>query len=128
MAFASIPEAIEEIRAGRMLIVVDDEDRLRGLFTMSDIERITQERGAQFKPARDGKFRLVCGAALLTGFFAPLALVVLSPIVVVISWFHLTLDPEKWPMGVVLPALMFIAAHGYRTLYLPLLQARPSKG
>ena len=27
MAFASIPEAIEEIRAGRMLVVVDDEDR-----------------------------------------------------------------------------------------------------
>ena len=27
MAFASIPEAIEETRAGRMLIVVDDEDR-----------------------------------------------------------------------------------------------------
>jgi 3,4-dihydroxy 2-butanone 4-phosphate synthase/GTP cyclohydrolase II len=27
MSFATIPEAIEEIRAGRMLIVVDDEDR-----------------------------------------------------------------------------------------------------
>ena len=27
MPFASIPEAVEEIRAGRMLIVVDDEDR-----------------------------------------------------------------------------------------------------
>ncbi len=27
MPFASVPEAIEEIRAGRMLIVVDDEDR-----------------------------------------------------------------------------------------------------
>ncbi|HEX4276787.1 MAG TPA: 3,4-dihydroxy-2-butanone-4-phosphate synthase [Bryobacteraceae bacterium] len=27
MAFASIPEAIEETRAGRMLVVVDDEDR-----------------------------------------------------------------------------------------------------
>jgi 3,4-dihydroxy 2-butanone 4-phosphate synthase/GTP cyclohydrolase II len=27
MAFASIPEALEEIRAGRMLVVVDDEDR-----------------------------------------------------------------------------------------------------
>ncbi len=25
--FATIPEAIEEIRAGRMLVVVDDEDR-----------------------------------------------------------------------------------------------------
>ncbi|RME94111.1 MAG: CBS domain-containing protein [Verrucomicrobia bacterium] len=46
------------------LLVVDKEDRLRGLFTMSDIERITQEREAQFKPARDEHFRLVCGAAV----------------------------------------------------------------
>ncbi len=46
------------------LLVVDDEDRLHGLFTMSDIERITQERNAQFKPARDAHFRLVCGAAV----------------------------------------------------------------
>src|SRR5690349_17550807 len=46
------------------LLVVDDEDRLHGLFTMSDVERITQERGAQFKPARDAKFRLLCGAAV----------------------------------------------------------------
>jgi IMP dehydrogenase len=46
------------------LLVVDDEDRLRGLFTMSDVERITQERSAQFKPARDSHFRLVCGAAV----------------------------------------------------------------
>ena len=27
MPFVSIPEAIEEIRAGRILVVVDDEDR-----------------------------------------------------------------------------------------------------
>src|SRR6266487_932996 len=46
------------------LLVVDEEDRLRGLFTMSDVERITQERNAQFRPARDAKFRLVCGAAV----------------------------------------------------------------
>src|SRR6266550_4389442 len=46
------------------LLVVDDEDRLRGLFTMSDIERISQERNAQFKPARDAHFRLLCGAAV----------------------------------------------------------------
>ncbi|MGH2670347.1 MAG: IMP dehydrogenase, partial [bacterium] len=44
--------------------VVDDEDRLHGLFTMSDVERITQERAAQFKPARDARFRLLCGASL----------------------------------------------------------------
>jgi IMP dehydrogenase len=46
------------------LLVVDDQDRLHGLFTMSDVERITQEKRAQFKPARDAKFRLICGAAL----------------------------------------------------------------
>ena len=46
------------------LLVVDDHDKLRGLFTMSDIERITQERRAQFKPARDANFHLVCGAAV----------------------------------------------------------------
>jgi IMP dehydrogenase len=47
------------------LLVVDTEDRLRGLFTLSDIERITQERSLQTKPARDAKFRLVCGAAVM---------------------------------------------------------------
>ncbi len=46
------------------LLVVDDEDHLKGLFTLSDIERITQERSLQTKPARDGKFRLLCGAAI----------------------------------------------------------------
>ena len=46
------------------LIVVDAEDRLHGLFTMSDIERITLERSAQVKPARDAHFRLICGAAV----------------------------------------------------------------
>jgi IMP dehydrogenase len=46
------------------LLVVDDKDRLRGLFTLSDIERITQEKAAPLKPARDSQFRLVCGAAV----------------------------------------------------------------
>ncbi len=46
------------------LLVVDDDDHLHGLFTMSDIERITQERNAQFKPSRDAHFRLLCGAAV----------------------------------------------------------------
>jgi 3,4-dihydroxy 2-butanone 4-phosphate synthase/GTP cyclohydrolase II len=43
MPFASIPEAIEEMRAGRMLIVVDDEDRENeGDLTVA-AERITPE-------------------------------------------------------------------------------------
>jgi len=46
------------------LLVVDDKDILHGLFTMNDVERIALERKAQFKPARDSHFRLVCGAAV----------------------------------------------------------------
>jgi IMP dehydrogenase len=46
------------------LLVVDDKDHLRGLITLNDVERITQERRAQFKPARDANFHLVCGAAV----------------------------------------------------------------
>jgi IMP dehydrogenase len=46
------------------LLVVDDQDHLCGLITMSDVERITQERNAQFKPARDARFHLLCGAAV----------------------------------------------------------------
>src|SRR3984957_9227571 len=46
------------------LLVVDDKDNLRGLITLNDVEHITQERQAQFKPARDARFRLVCGAAV----------------------------------------------------------------
>jgi len=46
------------------LLVVDQQDHLRGLFTLSDIERITQERSLRTKPARDEKFRLLCGAAV----------------------------------------------------------------
>jgi IMP dehydrogenase len=46
------------------LLVVDEHDRLRGLFTLSDIESITEESGSLLKPARDSNFRLICGAAL----------------------------------------------------------------
>src|SRR5690606_608289 len=46
------------------LLVVDDSDKLRGLFTLSDIERILSERGSHLKPARDSQFRLLCGASI----------------------------------------------------------------
>ena len=46
------------------LLVVDDEDRLCGLFTLSDIERIDAESHQSVKPARDSHFRLMCGAAI----------------------------------------------------------------
>ncbi|WP_414664232.1 IMP dehydrogenase [Horticoccus sp. 23ND18S-11] len=46
------------------MLVVDDDDRLRGLITASDVERITAESKSRRKPARDTEFRLIVGAAL----------------------------------------------------------------
>ena len=46
------------------MLVVDESDRLRGLVTASDVERITTEGKSHRKPARDAQFRLVVGAAL----------------------------------------------------------------
>lgn len=47
------------------LLLVDASDRLRGLVTASDVERIMGETKSRRKPARDSQFRLVTGAALL---------------------------------------------------------------
>jgi len=46
------------------LLIVDEQDHLRGLFTLSDIERIMEESQQSLKPARDSHFRLMCGAAI----------------------------------------------------------------
>ncbi|HEY9155039.1 MAG TPA: IMP dehydrogenase [Opitutaceae bacterium] len=46
------------------MLVVDDHDRLRGLVTSSDVERIMSESKLRRKPSRDGNFRLVVGAAI----------------------------------------------------------------
>ncbi len=46
------------------MLVVDEDDRLHGLITASDVERITAESKSRRKPARDEEFRLVVGAAL----------------------------------------------------------------
>jgi IMP dehydrogenase len=44
--------------------VVNEQDELRGLFTLSDIERIESESNQEVKPARDGDFQLICGASI----------------------------------------------------------------
>lgn len=46
------------------MLVVDAHDRLRGLVTSSDVERITGEAKSRRKAARDAHFRLVVGAAI----------------------------------------------------------------
>jgi IMP dehydrogenase len=48
------------------MLVVDAQDRLRGLVTSTDIERLVGETKSRRKPARDAAHRLVAGAALST--------------------------------------------------------------
>lgn len=53
---------------------------------------------------------IVCGALLLSGFFVPLALVVLAPVLVNIILVHAFMAPEGLWLGLVLGALEFYLA------------------
>ncbi len=47
-----------------------------------------------------------CGLLLLSGFFVPLALVILAPVVINIVMVHLFLEPSGLPLAIVLGALL----------------------
>lgn len=47
----------------------------------------------------------VCGLMLLTGFFVPLALVILAPIVIHIFLVHAFLEPSGLPLAIILGIL-----------------------
>jgi len=66
--------------------------------------------------------------ALLSGRFVPLALVVLSPIVVNIVGFHLTMEPEGTALALLLVVLLAFLAWAYRASFRPLFKsdAQPS--
>lgn len=57
---------------------------------------------------------VLAGAALLTGKFVPLALVVLAPIVVNIAAFHVFLTPGDIGMSIVLVFLLAFLGYSYR--------------
>jgi len=53
---------------------------------------------------------VVCGLLLISGFFVPLALVVLAPIVLNIFFVHTFLEPSGMPLAVILGALLIYLA------------------
>ncbi len=61
--------------------------------------------------------------ALLSGFYAPLALVILTPIVLNITLYHRILAGGP-PMDVIILVLLLTAAWGYRGVYAPLLRSK----
>lgn len=65
----------------------------------------------------------VCGALLLAGFYVPLALTVLAPIVINILCFHLFLDPAGLPIAILVTVLNLFLAWAYRGSFAGVLQA-----
>ena len=64
---------------------------------------------------------LVCGLLLITGRFVPLALVILSPIIVNIFFVHALLDRTGLPVAIFLVLANFFLAYFYRDAFKPLL-------
>ena len=69
---------------------------------------------------------IASGVALLANRFVPLALALLAPILVGITWFHAMLEPSGLPVPVVLVALELALAWFYRDAFAPMLRARTS--
>jgi putative oxidoreductase len=67
---------------------------------------------------------LVCAILLLTGRFVPLALIVLSPIIINIFFVHLFLDRTGLPVAIFLIAANIFLAYCYRDAFKPLLTSR----
>lgn len=63
--------------------------------------------------------QVVSGAMLLAGTFVPLALLLLSPIVVNIFFFHLALDPSGLGMAIFIVAAIILLAVYYWPVYKP---------
>ena len=67
---------------------------------------------------------LVCAILLLTGRFVPLALVVLSPIVINILMVHIFLVPEALVLAIFVVLAMIFLAYCYRDAFKPLLTSK----
>jgi uncharacterized membrane protein YphA (DoxX/SURF4 family) len=69
-------------------------------------------------------FEVLCGLALLSGRFVPLALTLLAPIIVNIIFFHAFLHPAGLPLPAVIVVLELYLAWSYRDAFRPLLNPR----
>ena len=65
-------------------------------------------------------FELICGIALLTGRFSPLATVMIFPITLNVLLFHTFLAQEGTLVAIVLLAMNLFLAYAYRAYYQPL--------
>jgi uncharacterized membrane protein YphA (DoxX/SURF4 family) len=67
---------------------------------------------------------LVCGIAFITGRFVPLALVVISPVIVNILFVHIFLSTAGLPVAIFLVASNSFLAYAHRKSFTPLLKPK----
>jgi uncharacterized membrane protein YphA (DoxX/SURF4 family) len=67
---------------------------------------------------------LVCGIALVAGRFVPLALIILSPIIVNILFVHIFLERSGLPIAIILVVANSFLAYAYWDKFKPLLEAK----
>lgn len=69
---------------------------------------------------------IICGALVLSGFFTPLALIILAPITIQIFLFHAVMTPgiSNLAMPIAMVVLHLLAARNFRSVYLPLLKPK----
>jgi hypothetical protein len=98
---------------------------LNGFLQFMQVPSTTPEAGALLGAfAKTGYFfpmikiiELSVGVLLLANFFAPLAVVLITPVLVGITTIHLFLNPAGLPMMIFLHVLHAIIAYGYRGYY-----------
>ncbi|HSO00384.1 MAG TPA: DoxX family membrane protein [Candidatus Nanopelagicales bacterium] len=73
-------------------------------------------------------FEIVGGALLLSGYYVPLGLVLLGPVIVNIALFHVFLDKSGYAMTAALLGLEGFLVYAYRASFAPLFQAKPAVG
>jgi len=66
----------------------------------------------------------VCALAFISGYFVPLAAVVIFPNIVNIFLFHLFMEPSGLPIAILLLIGDLFLAYYYRERYLPMLKAK----
>lgn len=70
---------------------------------------------------------LLCGLAFITGFYVPLATVVIAPIILNIFMFHAFVDHAGLPVAIFLVLANIFVAYCYRDSYKGLLRAKPER-
>lgn len=67
---------------------------------------------------------LVCGLAFVSGYFVPLATIVIAPITLNILLFHIFVDTEALPVAIFLLLANLFLAYANWDKYKPLLEAK----